>query len=271
MSEFAPPAQFEGSADRSEALTADTASAALEAFRQWLASDPPAAAEPEIEPVDLHTLVGQFTALRQEVNLQTRATRTQSEQLSEALTALRSAEQARPDPDAAVRPVLKTLIDVYDALNLAAREVERAPEALADALEVLIDAGSEPPPNVSAPAGFWSRLAGSDPAGPLREWATQHQESLDDLALAADQVTATLSSLRTGYRMGLQRVQRALEQVGVTVLTTVGEPFDPEQMEAVEVVAESGESAGTVVDEVRRGYVWRGQIFRYAQVRVAKD
>jgi molecular chaperone GrpE len=270
MSEFASPAQFEGSAERDEALTVEAASAALEAFRQWLASDPPAAPEPELEPVDLHTLVGQFTALRQEVNLQTRATRSQTEQLSEALAALRSTEQARPDPDAAVRPVLKTLIDVYDALNLAAREVERAPETLADALEVLTDLGTEPPPKVASPGGFWSRLSG-DPAGPLREWALQQQEALDDVGLAAEQVIATLSSLRTGYSMGLQRVQRTLEQLGVSVLATVGEPFDPERMEAVEVVADTGEPAGTVVDEVRRGYMWRGQIFRYAQVRVAKD
>jgi molecular chaperone GrpE (heat shock protein) len=47
-------------------------------------------------------------------------------------------------------------------------------------------------------------------------------------------------------------------------------PFDPELMEVVEAVADSGQSAGEVIEEVRRGYLWHGRIFRYAQVRVAK-
>ena len=41
--------------------------------------------------VDLYTLVGQFTALRQEVNLQTRAVRAQQEQNAETLRQLAEA------------------------------------------------------------------------------------------------------------------------------------------------------------------------------------
>ena len=47
-------------------------------------------------------------------------------------------------------------------------------------------------------------------------------------------------------------------------------PFDPEQMEVLEVVADSGRPSGEVVEEVRRGYLWKDRVFRYAQVRVAK-
>ncbi len=42
-------------------------------------------------------------------------------------------------------------------------------------------------------------------------------------------------------------------------------------MEVVEAVAESGRPAGEVIEEVRRGYLWKGRVFRYAQVRVAKS
>jgi molecular chaperone GrpE len=42
-------------------------------------------------------------------------------------------------------------------------------------------------------------------------------------------------------------------------------------MEALEIVASSGRPSGEVIDEVRRGYVWRGRVFRFAQVRVAQD
>ena len=44
---------------------------------------PPAAADGE--PIDLHTLLAQFTALRHEVHLQTRAARAQQEQGAETL------------------------------------------------------------------------------------------------------------------------------------------------------------------------------------------
>ena len=45
----------------------------------------------------------------------------------------------------------------------------------------------------------------------------------------------------------------------------------PERMEVVEVVSDSDRPSGEVVGEVRRGYLWRGCVFRYAQVRVAKS
>ncbi len=54
-------------------------------------------------------------------------------------------------------------------------------------------------------------------------------------------------------------------------IAAIGEPYDPELMEAVEAVRGSGRPSGEVLDEVRRGYLYQGRVFRYAQVRVAKD
>ncbi|MCS6852429.1 MAG: nucleotide exchange factor GrpE [Gemmataceae bacterium] len=53
-------------------------------------------------------------------------------------------------------------------------------------------------------------------------------------------------------------------------IPAVGRPFDPEFMEVLELVADTGRPEGEVVEEVRRGYLWHGRILRYAQVRVAK-
>ena len=61
-----------------------------------------------------------------------------------------------------------------------------------------------------------------------------------------------------------------MQQQGLEAIPTVGERFDPERMEVIEVVADSGKPGGEVLEEVRRGYFWRGRLFRYAQVRVAK-
>src|SRR5262245_51643908 len=81
------------------ALTPVEIDAVLGEFRDWLtqlAAANPNPVDVPRETVDLHTLVAQFTALRQEVNLQTRAVRGQQEQsgeavkqYGEALTALR--------------------------------------------------------------------------------------------------------------------------------------------------------------------------------------
>ena len=79
-----------------------------------------------------------------------------------------------------------------------------------------------------------------------------------------------LDSLVTGYAMSLQRLERAVQQCGLEPIPCVGQPFDPERMEVVEVVSDPARPAGEVVEEVRRGYLWRGRVFRYAQVSVNK-
>jgi molecular chaperone GrpE len=69
----------------------------------------------------------------------------------------------------------------------------------------------------------------------------------------------------------LQRLERTLDQHGLEPIPAVGRPFDPERMEVVEVVHEPGRTASEVTDEVRRGYLWQGKVFRCAQVRVARS
>src|SRR5262249_26648329 len=107
------------------------------------------------EAIDLHTLLGQFVAVRHEVNLQTKAARSGQEQtgealqqLSQALEAVRQAQAAAQQTnqqarDEAVRPVLKTLLDVHDAFSLAEREIRRARE---NVLPLLDELACEPPP-----------------------------------------------------------------------------------------------------------------------------
>src|SRR5712692_2835394 len=116
------------------ALTPGEIDAVLSDFRTWLMQLPTSPADPADllrETVDLHTLVAQFTSLRQEVNLQTRAVRTQQEQsaetlkrYSEAMTALESATEQVTDAQQreaqeAVKPLLKGMIEVADAQILA--------------------------------------------------------------------------------------------------------------------------------------------------------
>jgi molecular chaperone GrpE len=248
-------------------------------FRDWLGAvvsgETDGAGPPPGEGVDLHMLLGQFLALRHEVNLQTRAVRSQQEQngetlrqLSQALAALRQAP-TETAPDDRVRSLLKTLVDLYDALALGTREVKRGEEALGALLDQ-VGAWQEPPG--PAPRSFWARLFGGGEQEAARERAGEEaRERADRDREALSRVRQGLAALVTGYSMGLQRVERALAQQGLEVMPAVGQPFDPERMEVVEAVTGSGRPAGEVIEEVRRGYLYNGRVFRYAQVRVARS
>jgi molecular chaperone GrpE len=183
--------------------------------------------------------------------------------------------------------LLKTLIDLYDALSLAGREIQRTQEGLAPLLEPL-SIVDEPLPEL-LPAqprrSFWSRWFLSPTAeASLRSSQEETQRALERLHRERREkgehlkqaqercrrVHEALESIVVGYTMSLQRIERAIRQHGLEAIPTVGEPFDPERMEALEPVLDSGRPSGEVVAEVRRGYLWNGRVFRYAQVRVAK-
>jgi molecular chaperone GrpE len=315
MSQGPPQGVAPGDAVRgAEALTPERVEGVLADFRAWLLSlkdeggrmkDETGAAgvHPSsfiLHPSeDLHTLVAQFTALRHEVHLQTRAARAQQEQGAEALrqfgetlaalqqsqlSARLGEEQAR---DEALRPLLKVLVDVHDALALAEREVARTQETLLPLLEPAPaapqpepdGAPAAPPPSVTP--SFWARVfgLGRTIADQQATIALLHRQLTEERARrpapeapqAAGRARQMLAAILTGYTMSKQRVERALREHGLEPIPAVGEPFDPEQMEVLEVVTDSGRPSGEVVGEVRRGYLWRGRVFRFAQVRVAKS
>jgi molecular chaperone GrpE len=306
MSESPAPDVAENPArSDSQALTPDAIDAVLAEFRGWLtalAETPPALPPTDDEPPDLHTLLSQFIALRHEVNLQTRATRAQQEQngetlrqLTEALDTLREAhavldESRERADDERLRPLLKSLVELHDAVALAGREMTRVQEtvlpmlahvaAAVHAEDVPFEfdfASASPPPSQS----WWSRWFGK-PAPvdltALKERLAAHlqlerlkrQERARRATEGVERVRQLLASLATGYTMSLQRVERTLRQHGLEPIAAVGQPFDPETMEVVEAVAGSGRPDSEVLDEVRRGYLWNGRVFRFAQVRVAK-
>jgi len=247
-------------------MNADDIETILADFRTWLAEAKQIPAADPTPEFDVATIVQHFIALRQEVNLQTKSSRAQLEQNAQTIAMLQQTLEALPsdksDADESLRPLLKTLIDAHDALSLAEREVRR-----------LLENPPAPPP-VSATAieirlPFWARWLGleatiEEQIAPLR--AAKPTES-DEYVQRFRQI---LDALLVGYRMSLQRIERAFEQQGLEAIPCVGQPFDPESMEVAEVVREEGRTSTEVLQEIRRGYWWHGRLFRYTQVRVAK-
>jgi molecular chaperone GrpE len=306
MSDIPPTSAVENPAvDRAAALTPEAIENVLAEFRTWLQQLPVDGGEvtaPAGGPVDLHTLVGQFTALRHEVNLQTKALRNQQEQAAEALKLLQhtvealeqhqdTVEEARQETeDDRLRPLFKGLVDLYDALALARRELERVRETAMPSA-ALFSRTDEPLPELPPEPQmrtltFWDRLFGYDwqarvaaftELADMRKQLAQYRERLQaqqqerrQAEMVLERGRGFVESVIAGYTMSLQRLERLLEQHGLEPLASVGTAFDPERMEVLDAVPNSGRPAGEVVEEVRRGYLWRDRVFRFALVRVAK-
>ena len=79
------------------------------------------------------------------------------------------------------------------------------------------------------------------------------------------------SAIADGIRLAHRQVLDRLVALGVRPMETVGRPFDPRVHEAVDAVPASDTApAGTVIDEVERGYFAGDEVLRPARVRVAQ-
>lgn len=224
-------------------------------FRAWLTAATVAEPVPAGEVLDLSAVVGHFTALRHEVNLLTKTTRAAVEQNAETLKSL----QPAPKPEDRTPALLKAVIDIADSLAGAIKQVERGQAALQEILDECAADDAPPPPTL----GFFRRLFAPRPdaGASLADVVERRDAALARLAPLVD-------GLADGYAMSLRRVERVLPQFGLETIACEGLPFDPELMEAVEVV--EGPDSGTVVEEVRRGYLRGDDVYRFALVKVAR-
>lgn len=95
---------------------------------------------------------------------------------------------------------------------------------------------------------------------------------VDTLERALEHGNEGSEAVIEGIRMTHRHVQDLLANMGVRPMDVKGKPFDPRFHEAVDVAspAEHGVDAGTVVEELQKGYFLNGEVLRPARVRVAK-
>jgi len=94
---------------------------------------------------------------------------------------------------------------------------------------------------------------------------------LDDFELALNSPGEDLSGFLTGVEMIRQRLSETLAREGLEPIAAEGEEFDPSRHEAVAFEACGEKPPNTVVEELRRGYAFRGKVIRPALVKVAKE
>jgi molecular chaperone GrpE len=78
-------------------------------------------------------------------------------------------------------------------------------------------------------------------------------------------------ALIEGYGLIQSRLRRTMDAEQLRRIETVDRPVDPGLMTVVEVIDDPSRPHLEVVDEIRRGYTWRGRVLRYAEVRASRS
>jgi molecular chaperone GrpE len=80
----------------------------------------------------------------------------------------------------------------------------------------------------------------------------------------------TADELNT-VRLIARQLDRVLRQAGLTPITCLGQEVDPQRHEIIEVKDTNEAEDDSIIEVVRRGYEWNGQLLRQPQVVVARN
>ena len=102
------------------------------------------------------------------------------------------------------------------------------------------------------------------------EQALRHVPEMNDELRSMNQdFTDKYQSWQKGIQALVGQLDKALEELGVKKIASVGKKFDPNYHEAVREV-ESEHDDGVVVDELQTGFELNGKVIRPSQVTISK-
>jgi molecular chaperone GrpE len=91
-----------------------------------------------------------------------------------------------------------------------------------------------------------------------------------ELAVKNGEISISPESLIEGVEMTLKKFRKVLEQEGVTAIDNPeGKLFDPSRHNAIAVVEQNDVADGTVLEEIRKGYLMRDKVIRPTIVKVS--
>jgi hypothetical protein len=222
-------------------------------------------AGPDDGAYDLHSAWSGMTVLTQEIKLQGRTFK----QLSEKMAPFAGLEQ----------PIKKLLATHHEALSDARRiaeegrtdRIQREAEmklaerdrARRELIGIIIDIREGLIVGLRSAAESQRKLKG------YHNWNLLKNFFIDR---SADQnhKLEIVNSLKKGYRMGLDRIDEALQQLGVNEIVCEGKPFDARIMNAVDIEETADVPDGTVLEVYRTGYMIDTDVLQPAQVKVAR-
>ncbi len=95
------------------------------------------------------------------------------------------------------------------------------------------------------------------------------RDSLEAGLAAGDK--AEVATLVQGQEATLRLLDDALAAAGVTEISPKGEPFDPNEHEALSLLPASGVEPNTVLEVIQKGYRLNERLLRAAKVIVARS
>ncbi|TAK57940.1 MAG: nucleotide exchange factor GrpE [Bacteroidetes bacterium] len=102
-----------------------------------------------------------------------------------------------------------------------------------------------------------------------REFFLPLLEIIDDMEKALEWTSNEDTPLVQGVRIIHHKFLVLLKTHSIHPFESVGMSFSHDLHEAVEMAKQDSILPGTIVDELRRGYLWKNKLLRAAQVRVA--
>jgi molecular chaperone GrpE len=73
-----------------------------------------------------------------------------------------------------------------------------------------------------------------------------------------------------GYRLAIDKLESTMAEFGIVEIEAEGEFLDPSRMNAVDMEERLDVEEGTVVEVYVPGYMLGEEVFRHAQVKIAK-
>ncbi len=90
-----------------------------------------------------------------------------------------------------------------------------------------------------------------------------------EMALEAGKNTNSIKILLEGVEMTLKKLNKILENEGVKKIDALGKMFDPNVHYVIARVEKDDIEEGTILEEVRKGYIMRDRVIRPSIVKVA--
>ncbi|MCK5190606.1 MAG: nucleotide exchange factor GrpE [Methylococcales bacterium] len=205
----------------------------LEDFQKYLDQSDLESIATNAQP-DLKTLLSELTGLKTEVKVETRQFKNTLDTLSSALTTVQEDNKS---------------LSAERAENLQRLEKQHA-ETIRIMLLDFID--------------IYDRLA----IGGEMLQNYQPVESLFKSSRKKD--IHFIKRFAQGQVMTVKRLDQLLQRYQVSPIECVGELFDPVTMRAVETSCLPKLENGMVLEELRKGFIYQGQVLRLAEVRVNK-
>ena len=94
---------------------------------------------------------------------------------------------------------------------------------------------------------------------------------LDELEMAIEASKDGEGNIVEGVDMVKGKLGKVMTSEGVTPIDALGEPFDPRYHEAVLEVDTEDYPDGTVIEELRKGYMYNSRVLRASMVKVARN